>query len=215
MFGPTLLYATLLTLSVLSRAATVAVNFTIDDASPLVQYDPAPIQHCTRSTCSPEITNLFFNGTNSITEGTIVVPFSGTAVYVFLDFGGACVFNIDGETVATLTSNTNVLTGIGLVYANTSLSAEDHMLVIAPARPQSWIDFDYVIYTALRKRKPPVGAIVGGAVGGAALLAGMGVAGVFLRRRNRRKRLSTRGFVLGEEGVPTAMQMAHMRLQKE
>lgn len=47
-------------------------------------------------------------------------------------------------------------------------------------------------------RKSHVGAIVGGVLGGVALCAGLSAAAFFLRRRDKRRRLSTRGIPLGD-----------------
>ncbi|KAF7334443.1 hypothetical protein MVEN_02273800 [Mycena venus] len=146
-----------------TSAIAKLTNFTIDDTSPAVVYGQTPILQCNPSECPPSWTNRTFNGTSTLTEGAIIVSFTGSEVYVFLEASGGCIFSIDGQDVALW--NNGLPTGaINLAYYNTSIPSGPHLLLISPASPESLIEFDYIIYTVdvENARAVPVGAIVGG-----------------------------------------------------
>ncbi|KAJ6629922.1 hypothetical protein B0H10DRAFT_1213290 [Mycena sp. CBHHK59/15] len=128
----------------LSRAALT--NHTIDDASPSVVYASRPILQCNAETCPPSLTANLTNGTLTLTEGSIMFPFTGNGIYIYLDVAGECIFNIDGVEVGRF-NNSDPQNDIQLVYHNTSVPDGDHLFLISPAQPGMWIEFDYAIYT--------------------------------------------------------------------
>jgi len=131
------------------------------------------------------------------------VTFSGTAVYVYTilahtsnspDGASDMTFFIDGEKVGSFAQqpdNSTEYTYNALVYHNTNLSAQSHDLSIQLGLLgyKSLLMLDSIVYTSLdtgSSKKPHVGAIVGGAVGGvlAVLIAAM----IFLYLRRRKAR---------------------------
>ncbi|KAJ6488427.1 hypothetical protein DFH09DRAFT_1209453 [Mycena vulgaris] len=176
-----------------------ATNHTLDDTSPAVVYTQTPFLRCTPTTCEAAWTERLFNGTSAITSSPIIVSFTGTAVYVYLGIAGACIFNIDGVKTGvfndTIPGDENV---IHLAYRGTGMADGPHTLTIYPAKAGSFVQFDYVVYTTGSARKSRVGAIVGGVVGGVVFVAVLSAAAFFVRRRERQKRLSTRGIPLGD-----------------
>ncbi|KAF8143710.1 hypothetical protein K438DRAFT_1783552 [Mycena galopus ATCC 62051] len=112
-----------------------------------------------------------------------------SAVYVFLNAVGGCVFAVDNVDVGAWNDMPSPDGGIKLVYSNTSLCSEPHVLVIAPRRADVDIELDYIIYT-VDVKDPRVGAIVGDVIGGIAVL-GLGVFVLLslVRRRNQRRRI--------------------------
>ncbi|KAF8148754.1 hypothetical protein K438DRAFT_1779533 [Mycena galopus ATCC 62051] len=70
-----------------------------------------------------------------------------SAVYVFLNAVGGCVFAVDNVDVGAWNDMPSPDGGIKLVYSNTSLCSEPHVLVIAPRRADVDIELDYIIYT--------------------------------------------------------------------
>ncbi|KAJ7112939.1 hypothetical protein C8R44DRAFT_234155 [Mycena epipterygia] len=173
-------------------------NYTIDDEASAVVYSHTPILRCTPSSCSEAWTNQLFNGTSTLTESPIIVSFTGSAIYAYLDVAGACIFNIDGDDVGVF-NNTVPSGDIQLAYHNTSIPDGPHLLLISPADTTTLIEFDYVIVSKNSPRKALVGAIVGGVVGGMVLFVGLFIAGLFLRRRAKQRKLFLRGIPLGDD----------------
>ncbi|KAJ7083918.1 hypothetical protein C8R43DRAFT_1051920 [Mycena crocata] len=189
-------------------------NYTIDDTSPAVTYTQDPLIRCTLGSCDPSWTDRLHNGTSSTTSSPIMVSFTGTAVYVFLETYGRCIFNIDGVQAGVYTNIAESDTNISLAYHNTALRPGPHTLVMYPAKAGSFIQFDYVVYTN-NMPKSHLGAIVGGVVGGLALAAVLTVAAFFLCRREKQKRLSTRGIRLGDHWPDKpSLKLAEMGAQK-
>ncbi|KAJ7864413.1 hypothetical protein B0H13DRAFT_2353680 [Mycena leptocephala] len=128
------------------------VNVTIEDSSPLVQYN------CTVLKCDADTANTnpcgltgFNDRTLTLTAtGTaceITIPFSGAAVYAFVACASFrnCEFEIDNNGVhANLEPTNNVATDVGLSYYNTSLPNGAHTLVITTTNAMT---FDSVLYT--------------------------------------------------------------------
>ncbi|KAJ7748321.1 hypothetical protein DFH07DRAFT_830338 [Mycena maculata] len=181
-------------LSGLARAALT--NFTIDDTSPAVVYAETPFARCDPSVCPSS--NLF-NGTSSFTASPINISFTGNAVYVHLGASGLCFFSIDGLDTGSFFDSTPGDGGnIYLAYRNTTLADTLHTLTIQPITPGAVIQFDYLVYTHNVPSKLLVGAIVGGVVGGVVFTVGLSIAALFLGRRDRRRKLATRGIPLGD-----------------
>ncbi|KAJ7116474.1 hypothetical protein C8R44DRAFT_792646 [Mycena epipterygia] len=190
------------------------MNHTIDDTSPSIVYSHIPFQRCTSITCQASWTAGLYNGSSTITEGPITFSFIGNALYVFLAIFGTCTFNLDGNTVGTLNTTVPVVLfgpgeseGVHPVYTNTSIPDGPHTLMItpldiSPGNP-TFIEFDYLVYTANSPRKSHVGAIIGGVIGGLVLTVGMLIAAFFMRRRRNRKRLFLRGIPLGDDDKPS------------
>ncbi|KAJ7458894.1 hypothetical protein FB451DRAFT_1563775 [Mycena latifolia] len=174
-------------------------NYTIDDTAAAVVYSPEPFIRCTPASCDAPWTSQLFNGTSSITDGNITVPFTGTAVYAYLAIVGECVFELDGVATGWFI---NEIGGdadkIYLSFIKRGLTAGPHTLKMYPAKPGQFLQFDYLVYTNTAPRKANVGAIVGGVVGGLVLAAGLSVGAFFLRRRNQQQKVATRGIPLGD-----------------
>ncbi|KAF8137833.1 hypothetical protein K438DRAFT_1786307 [Mycena galopus ATCC 62051] len=190
----------------ISTTLAKLTNHTIDDSSPDVIYGhDAQILQCNPSNCAAGWTNQTLDGTSTITSSSIIVPFTGSAVYVFLNAAGGCVFAIDNVHVGAWNNTPNPDGGIQLAYSNTSLPSERHVLVIAPGSADAVMELDYIIYT-VDVKEPRVGAIIGGVIGGIAVL-GLGVFALLslVRRRNQRRRilnLQRRKVFLNSRGVP-------------
>ncbi|KAF7340543.1 hypothetical protein MSAN_02125800 [Mycena sanguinolenta] len=170
-------------------------NFTLDDTSPVISYNPAPVMQCSPSTCPEPLPPLVppYNGTSTLVEsGVISIPFVGTAVYVYLSVEGACSFNLDGRIIGDAVNHDP----ISLAFYNDSLSDTAHILTISVVEPKGSIVLDYVVFS--HNVRTSRGAIIGGVIGGVATAAILSIAGLLLRRRQKRKQLSTRGIPLGD-----------------
>ncbi|KAJ7210988.1 hypothetical protein C8J57DRAFT_311201 [Mycena rebaudengoi] len=218
---PTSLLAVLV--CIYSTACTALTNYTIDDTNPSVQYNPPNITRCTLSTCI--WVDGLHNHTSTITAGAILLSFTGHALYVFLDVIGSCTFTLDGTRVGRFENNRTDWQS-HLAYSNTSILDGPHLLLISPAQPNNWIGFDYIEYTTgsnapagsnapSRSRKPRVGAIIGGVLGGVAFIAAMGVAAFFLRRRSKRQDIFVKGVPLGEDDDRSTIGMVQMAPQSK
>ncbi|KAK7007827.1 hypothetical protein R3P38DRAFT_3026325 [Favolaschia claudopus] len=179
-------------------------NFTLDDTAPSIVYTEAPILRCSPDDgeCSTDFTSQLFNGTSTITDGTIVIPFTGSAMFVYLSTLGDCIFNLDGTDVFEFSRpNTTHSDEILLAWTNSSMADAPHILRISPKLEDWFIQLDYVIYShnvpTFRR-----GAIIGGTVVGALAAAVLLSIGAFwLKRRVRQKRVATRGIPLGDNWV--------------
>ncbi|KAK6969225.1 hypothetical protein R3P38DRAFT_3147035 [Favolaschia claudopus] len=180
-----------LALSCVAVQATLT-NFTLDDTAPSIVYTETPILRCSPDDgeCSPDFTSQLFNGTSTMTDGTIVIPFTGSAMFVYLSTLG------DFQSPNTTHSDE-----ILLAWTNTSMADAPHILRISPKLEDWFIQLDYVIYShnvpTFRR-----GAIIGGTVVGALAAAVLLSIGAFwLKRRVRQKRVATRGILLGDNWV--------------
>ncbi|KAF8127733.1 hypothetical protein K438DRAFT_1789817 [Mycena galopus ATCC 62051] len=99
-----------------------------------------------------------------------------SAVSMFLNAIGGCVFAVDNIDFGAWNNTPSPDGGIKVVYSNTSLCSEPHLLVIAPGRADVNIELDYFIYT-VDVKNPRVGAIIGDVIGGIAVLALNGTEG--------------------------------------
>ncbi|KAJ7469760.1 hypothetical protein B0H11DRAFT_2043307 [Mycena galericulata] len=175
-------------------------NYTLDDTSPAIIYTPnqSPILRCSPDVCDPATTSMLHNGTATITGGSIIIPFTGSAVYVYLGMLGNCMFNLDGIVVGEFeNSNISLADNIYLAFMNWSMPDVPHVLTIYPQVSGWFIELDYIIYTH-NPSKLNRGTIIGGVVGGIAAAAILSVGAFFLRRRRKQKQLSTRGIPLGD-----------------
>ncbi|KAJ7792163.1 hypothetical protein B0H14DRAFT_3160456 [Mycena olivaceomarginata] len=159
-------------------------NFTLDDTSPTVTYTETPTVRC-----SPGLTSRLHNGTSTITAGTIVVPFAGSAAYVYLGTLGDCIFNLDGNNVSTFSRPDGSHTDdIYLAWTDTTMSDEPHVFTISPQNVDWFIQLDYMIYSHnAGTSKSHRGAINGGVVGGVAAAALLSVGAFLLRRRQNQR----------------------------
>ncbi|KAJ6479010.1 hypothetical protein C8R45DRAFT_1006452 [Mycena sanguinolenta] len=172
-------------------------NFTLDDTSPVIAYTPAPLLRCSPDVCASEPTVPLHNGTSSTVEGAILIPFIGSAMYVYLGVTGTAMFNLDGMVVGDSVGGSN--NEITLAYHTNGLPDVPHLLMIYSGQPTGIIQFDYAVFSHNTiTEKSHRGAIIGGVVGGVAVAAILLVGAVFLRRRHKHKRISTRGVPLGD-----------------
>ncbi|KAJ6528216.1 hypothetical protein DFH09DRAFT_1094476 [Mycena vulgaris] len=180
-------------------------NLTIDDRAPAVNYTPAAPARCPSATCPASLAGTLFNGTSTLTNGSISVDFTGNALFVFLGASGACTFVLNGapavsynDTSADDTSADN----IRAAYTKPAIPFGPHTLTIAPAAAGVSIQLDYIVYTAaspVPKKKKNVGAIVGGVVVAVVILVALAMLAVlFLRRRRRLRKGNVAG---GEKAV--------------
>ncbi|KAJ6517708.1 hypothetical protein DFH09DRAFT_1195006 [Mycena vulgaris] len=180
-------------------AHAALTNHTIDDTSPAVVYTQPPLIQCMPTTCDEPWTKRLFNGTSAITNSPIIVSFTGTAVYVYLGIAGSCIFNLDGIEAGlwndTIQGDDQI---ISQAYWNAGLLDVKHTLTIYPATPESFVQFDYLIYSSSSSRKLRVRAIIGGVVGGVAFGAALSIVAFLVHRRERKRRLSMRGIPLGD-----------------
>ncbi|KAJ7491003.1 hypothetical protein FB451DRAFT_1552551 [Mycena latifolia] len=195
--------------TLLGSVSASLMNHTLDDRSPSIIYGPGTIE-CPSTACPGIDTARLFNGTSTITTSSITIPFTGSAIYLFFTIIGSCNLILDGNIVEMLNFTLPAAdTVIGLPPSCTMISMPDgpHTLVIAPSSNATTIttliELDYIIYTASTPRKSHVAAIVGGVIGGVVLTGGMFGALLFLRRRDRRKRLFRRGIPLGDQDEPS------------
>ncbi|KAJ6532397.1 hypothetical protein B0H19DRAFT_1187430 [Mycena capillaripes] len=173
-------------------------NYTLDDTSPAIIYTQTPILRCSPGVCDPGWIADLFNRTSSQTAASIIVPFTGSAVYVYLGLVGSCGFNLDGKQIGRFVqSNFSDTKEIFLAFHDYGLPDAPHVLTIYPEQNGHTIQFDYIVYSH-NPRKSHLGAIVGGVVGGVAAAAILSGAAYFIRRREKRRRISTRGIPLGD-----------------
>ncbi|KAF8173535.1 hypothetical protein K438DRAFT_133915 [Mycena galopus ATCC 62051] len=174
-------------------------NYTVYDMSPDIRYDGETFQCNLNTTRCPPIEGLFNNST-TLTNALITFSFTGTAVYVSLDFIGTCLISVDSDVIANSSMNADALLAKGpLDISKSNLANGPHTLVIDPTTDGTLIGFDYLIYTATVPAKGHVGAIVGGVIGGVVLTIGALFAALLARRRklimrrNQRKSVVLRG----------------------
>ncbi|KAJ7054285.1 hypothetical protein C8F01DRAFT_1164675 [Mycena amicta] len=189
----------ILALAATSQAARARfVNVTIDDASPRVIYTSPPSLRCTSETCDAAWTARLFNGTSSTTSAPVIVPFTGTAVYVYLGVEGTVNFNLDGIFQGALTGYN--VDAVALAFWEPGLSNSNHVLTIYPSLigGAEIMQLDYIVYTHEIHSKH-IGAIVGGVVGGVVFVALLSKGLFLLVRRRKQRRISMRGIPLGDD----------------
>ncbi|KAJ7448501.1 hypothetical protein FB451DRAFT_1567213 [Mycena latifolia] len=181
-------------------------NYTIDNTDGAVVYTEQPLVLCTPGTCRPS--GELFNGTSTITGGSIIVSFTGTAVYAYLAVVGECIFDLDGVQAGYIPTDAEK---ISLAYENWGLPAGPHTLTMSPAKADQYIQFDYLVYTNTVPHKAHVGAIVGGVIGGVALTATLSLVAFFLRRRNKQRKVAARGIPLEDHWTDkSSLKLAQM-----
>ncbi|KAJ6577937.1 hypothetical protein B0H19DRAFT_1370986 [Mycena capillaripes] len=192
-------------------AGAALVNHTIEDFSPLMQYNcTKTLQRCDANATignsnpcrlpGPEAGDRTFGYTHEPCE--ITVPFAGTAVYAFIACE-PCQFEIDNSGVQGSIPGSQDSGLVGLSYFNNTLPFGAHTLVITS--PSDML-MDYVLYTvndsaatippaaprpsssnvAGGKSSLPIGAIVGSLLGAVVLGAAFSaIVFIFLQRRAR------------------------------
>ncbi|KAJ7073229.1 hypothetical protein B0H15DRAFT_64903 [Mycena belliarum] len=176
----------------------VLTNYTLDDTSPNITYTREPLFRCSPGVCNSAWTARLFNQTSATTDAPITVPFTGSAVYVYLETLATCYFKIDGVLVGGYV-NASDQVDINLAYWTVGLPDSQHVLTIYPAVTGSSIQFDYIIYSHdVPQKKSHVAAIIGGVVGGVALTVILSLAAFIVRRREKKRRISMRGIPLGD-----------------
>ncbi|KAJ7488746.1 hypothetical protein B0H11DRAFT_2405828 [Mycena galericulata] len=193
---------------------SVQINTTIDDANPLVTYR-APVLNRNPTWFNSSLLN---NGTVTFVpptqddSPTIAMNFTGTAVYIFV---AQCVPS-GGWAIAQTAPLYN-----HLAYRNTTLANAPHSLVIQ-IQPEWELYFDYVVYTSgapeslvsstrNTEKKFPVGALVGGVIGGLIFLGLVAMPWCLRRRAPARQKAnpftgetsSSEQEVLDKEGPPS------------
>ncbi|KAF7344669.1 hypothetical protein MVEN_01627100 [Mycena venus] len=139
---------TLLAFCAWGRAALT--NRTIEDSSPLVQYN------CTIERCDADATHLnpcsidgaeFRTFTAFFTPCQVTISFTGTAVYCFLGCKSTsnCEFEIDNTGKHPNIRPAEQVPITGLSYVNESLPNGTHTLVMTSSN--GFVAFDYVNYT--------------------------------------------------------------------
>ncbi|KAJ7890395.1 hypothetical protein B0H13DRAFT_2341026 [Mycena leptocephala] len=116
-------------------------NYTLDDTFPDIVYTQPPHDYGSFAslydggplpTCHPG-SPACFNATSSVNGGSIIVPFTGSAMYVYLGMPlvgtniGECVFNLDGRQVGNFTFEDE---DIQLAFRNTSTPDGPHLFAI-------------------------------------------------------------------------------------
>ncbi|KAJ6534462.1 hypothetical protein DFH09DRAFT_1180434 [Mycena vulgaris] len=177
------------------------MNYTLDDTSPTINYTQAPLLRCAPGICDAPWTARLFQGTSAITAAPIVVPFTGSAVYVYLGTLGTCMFSLDGVVVGAYAGDTSTSDAddIRLAYWATGLPNSAHVLTIYPAKEGQFVQLDYIIYThASARRNAHFAAIIGGVLGSGALVGLLSLVVFLVRRREKRRQISMRGIPLGD-----------------
>ncbi|KAJ7105700.1 hypothetical protein C8R44DRAFT_886627 [Mycena epipterygia] len=172
-------------------------NVTVDDTSPDIVYSERTF-HCNTTSCPDEVTEGLFNQSATLTFGSIMFSFNGTAFYAFFDVAGACSIILDNDEIAT--KNVTLSGEESFNISQSDLANGPHTLAISPLVTGTIIALDHIIYTAsLPDEKSHVGAIVGGVIGGIVLTIAALFAALFARRRklilrrNQRKSAVLRG----------------------
>ncbi|KAJ6534488.1 hypothetical protein DFH09DRAFT_1180522 [Mycena vulgaris] len=177
------------------------MNYTLDDTSPAINYTQAPLLRCAPGICDAPWTARLFQGTSATTAAPIVVPFTGSAVYVYLGTLGTCMFALDGVVVGAYADGTSTseAADIRLAYWATDLPDSAHVLTIYPAKEGQFVQLDYIIYThASALRNAHLAAIISGVLGGGALVGLLSLAAFLVRRREKLRQISMRGIPLGD-----------------
>ncbi|KAJ6583501.1 hypothetical protein DFH09DRAFT_272974 [Mycena vulgaris] len=192
-------------------------NYTIDDASPLVEYDAAFWARDPRGLNTSELNNGSVTFVHPDPNGTptIAMNFTGTAVYIFVAYPGKAVIAPLGFTaliddVASGNWSVHQQSPLNnfMAFSNKTLANKPHELRLQ-LLPGASLYFDYAIVTSdadpnvpstpsstsppsqdtsNTKKKPPVAAIVGGVVGGVVLIALVSTVLLLRRRAMTRKR---------------------------
>ncbi|KAF7303911.1 hypothetical protein MIND_00621600 [Mycena indigotica] len=205
--------------SILFLIATVygrLVNVTLDDTSSQIIYNNPPYRCTTSSICDTNFQSGLFNETSSTTTTMIIIPFSGTAAYVYLGINGTAIFQLDGLYVGEY-GGTNVNT-ITPALALHNLSDRLHVLTIVGVDPVRWdiaaaVQLDSFVYTSKRATNH-TGAIVGGVVGGLVCIALIYLGMTLLRRRQQSKRAARGSWFRGKWTDKPSIQMEGMEVQK-
>ncbi|KAF7319707.1 hypothetical protein MKEN_00752400 [Mycena kentingensis (nom. inval.)] len=188
MFSPPL-WILCVVLSTASLSLTASVNVTIDDTSPNITYSSPPqtLGRCTPQTCSQQTTPAPFNGTSTIADGNATVEFVGTGVAVSLGINGTARFFIDGtERGSFLGTSMNEL----VEWAFDVGQMAPHELVIVGNNTAPF-QLDRIVYMqdlppSSASHSTPVGPIVGGVLGGIAIVVLVVFVGIHRRRHQRR-----------------------------
>ncbi|KAJ7112928.1 hypothetical protein C8R44DRAFT_741276 [Mycena epipterygia] len=173
-----ILYVALL--SLVGLAGAVLTNHTMDDTNPLVVYvdqkspsicsgttdgiSPQPATIVDACSESPgDLSHMINQTLTLVSSGHIIIPFIGTALYVFFATGPgltsmSLTYQLDGEVVGQFNTSTSDITSPDdvstLGYQNTSMSNELHSFVIIPSPAFPQFLFDGAIYFSDDKAMP-------------------------------------------------------------
>ncbi|KAJ6577941.1 hypothetical protein B0H19DRAFT_1253244 [Mycena capillaripes] len=212
-------------------ARAALVNRTIEDVSPLMQYNCTVLRCDVNSTNSsscnfyhPEVINTTFTATTG--QCQITIPFVGTAIYAFM----ACAF-FQFEVDKTGSHPNIVDSGAShfpLTYFNNTLPNGTHTLVVT-SPSEFGMFMDNVVYTVedsvlttqgtssttstsasatsisldnAPKPRADVRAVVGGALGGLVLISVLAIGVILFKRRAGRRKKWGRIF-LGDPDLAT------------
>ncbi|KAI0783837.1 hypothetical protein BC629DRAFT_1723730 [Irpex lacteus] len=131
-------------------------NLTIDDTSPLIQYDPAG--GWSDSSHADDYWSAYSNGTFHATDqlgAKATLTFNGSAVYLYGAFRpnhDIYWTTLDGST-SIRNGNPNSTENLfqRLMYSAEDLSSEQHQLIVENkynTSGPSWVDVDYVLVTS-------------------------------------------------------------------
>ncbi|KAF7351972.1 hypothetical protein MVEN_01159300 [Mycena venus] len=159
-------------------------NITVDNTSPDIIYG-GQIFQCNADTCPDGLTERLSNSSATITNGTIRFSFAGTAFYASLAIVGHVEATVNGDTRNLNMSLLDVIPGGGYFEIwQSNMPNATHILSIVPESDGTVIGLDHLVYTALAlDKKSHVGTVVGGVIGGLALILGVLVVAMFSRRR--------------------------------
>ncbi|KAF7368011.1 hypothetical protein MSAN_00866900 [Mycena sanguinolenta] len=174
-------------------------NYTVDDTSPDIHYS-GPTFPCNTTTCPSEVIGGLSSNSITLTNGSIMFSFTGTAVYASLELIGTCFITVDNHEIANLSMTlVDAMNGPLPSVSKSNMANAPHYLIIDPMTKGTVIGLDHLIYTASPPAKSHVGAIVGGVIGGVVLTIGALFVAVWIRRRrlimwrNQRKSVILRG----------------------
>ncbi|KAF7324510.1 hypothetical protein MKEN_00491700 [Mycena kentingensis (nom. inval.)] len=172
------------------------VNITLEDTSPQIIYTVPPLHRCPDATCDAASAAHFSNGTSATAPAMVIIPFSGSAIYVHLGVNGSVFFQLDGVYVGQY-YNTDI-NDIAMAYNHTSGSDGLHVLTIIGITVHETVapfQIDYVVYTTEETSGSSnhTTAIVGGVLGGLAFIALAWLVMVLVRRKQKKDRKAARG----------------------
>ncbi|KAJ7054284.1 hypothetical protein C8F01DRAFT_1164674 [Mycena amicta] len=172
------------------------VNITLDDTSSQITYTATPIFRCPTA-CDPGFQSQLYNGTSSTSLALVIIPFTGTAAYVYLGVNGTVMFQLDGNYVGEHagTDGNEIAAALSL----DGLSDTLHVLTIVGIDPAHWqnvasFQLDYFVYTTQQTTNHTrTAAIAGGVVGGVAFFVLLYLGMTLLRRQQQQSRRAARG----------------------
>ncbi|KAJ7853215.1 hypothetical protein B0H13DRAFT_2359166 [Mycena leptocephala] len=126
------------------RRPRAITNYALDDASPDSSTRKPRSFGAPPAAAAPDPTQLF-NETSSTISGSIMVPFTGTVVYVYLGMVETCLFNVDGTDVGVY-MDTHLITSssrVGMLSTHLRIFASPGVgCVLANSRDLQQTDID-------------------------------------------------------------------------